>query len=518
MLDNLLKKTLLAALLALAACSGEAAREAQQEAIQAAEAARDAAVEHAAAAAEAARAAAKAASETTTAAAESLKASRDAASKQLGDAVEAARRFAAASQADLTTKLNTELAAIDAKKAELDARVAGASEDVRSTVALFVAAVDAKRQLLAARVSQLQSATGDAWQDLQPGLEASLASLEEALATAGSRFDKTLEGQKPSGPAADWQPLPPKELFEVVTVIDGDTIHIMRNGKKEKLRLLSVDTEEKLSNAPYNESKPETLFGEECKLWAIDLFKGLEDENGVSHLGLLFPDGKEEYDVYGRLLCEVVLPDGTDFNLLLVKEGRSPYFTKYGYSQICHAAFLAAEEEARALQLGIWNPDCNKPAAAGEPWHKRDYDTLIPWWRARAEAVESFRQQQAANPDSVLSAEDVPALEEAVERCNLTGYLVSIFGVVDRTFDEDDGSLTVLFRANKDQPAFRAHLSPDLRDSYSHLDLPRRMDAGKQNYLFAVGKLERGARGFDIQITDPHSLRLAAPDPESLPK
>ena len=510
----MLKKSLLLALLALAACSGDAAREARQEASKAAETARIALQEHAAAAADSARAAATAAGESAATAAEGLAASRDAAGKQLAVAAQAARRFLVGSKDDLVTKLNEELATVDAKKAELDAKIATASDDVRSNVALFVAAVDAKRQLLAAKVDQLKSASGEGWEQLQPALENSLGSLEEALTSAGKRVQATLDAKKPSGPSANWHPLPPKQLFDVVSVIDGDTIHILRAGKKEKLRLLSVDTEEKLSNAPYSEEKPETLYGEETKLWAIDLFAGLADENGVSHVGLLFPGGNEENDVYGRLLCQVLLPDGTDFNLKLVKEGRSPYFTKYGYSEICHAAFEAAEAEARKLELGIWNPDCNKPAAAGEPWHKRDYASLLPWWHARAEAVEAFRQQRAANPDAVVATEDVPGLEAGVERCGLTGYLISVFGVIDRTFDEDDGSLTVLFRSNQGEPAVRAHLSAAVRPSYASLDLPHRMESGKQNYLFAVGELVRGPRGFDVDITDAHSLRLGAPDPE----
>jgi len=513
MLDAKFKKILSIALLALTACGSESAQEARNEAAKAVEATKAAVQEHATAAAESAKAATAAAKAKAGEAADKLADSRDAAKQQIGAAASAALRFAADTKEDLDVALGAELERLDGKKAELDAKLAAASEDVRSRFVLFAAAVDVKRSIFDTKASEFSAADDDAWVNLQPGLESSLANIEKSIDKASQLVDKAIEDQSPSGPSADWHPAPPRELFEIVKVVDGDTIHIMRNGKKEKLRLLSVDTEEKLSGQPYSEAKPETLYGEETKLWAIDLFAALEDEDGVSHLGLLFPNGEEEYDVYGRLLCEVILPDGTDYDLQLVKEGRSPYFMKYGYSRICHAAFEAAELEAREKKLGIWNPDCNKPAAEGEPWHKRNYDEIIPWWRARADAVEAFRQQQKANPESAVSAEDQAGMEAAVKRCDLTGYMVSVFGVVDRTFDEDDGSLTLLFRTPKGQTAFRAHIPAALRANYEKLDLQHRNEALRQNYLFAVGKLVNGERGFDITITDAHSLRLGAPDP-----
>ena len=41
----------------------------------------------------------------------------------------------------------------------------------------------------------------------------------------------------------DCQVEKPEKLFTVERVVDGDTIYIQRNGEREKLRLLSVDTE-----------------------------------------------------------------------------------------------------------------------------------------------------------------------------------------------------------------------------------------------------------------------------------
>ena len=129
----------------------------------------------------------------------------------------------------------------------------------------------------------------------------------------------------------------PAELFEVVRIVDGDTLHILREGQTEKLRLLSVDTEEKIiPGRKGSASKPQTVFGEETRLWTEAYLEDYRDASGKLSIGLAFPGGKEARDVYGRLLCHVVMPDGTDFNLLLVELGKSPYFNKYGNSLISH--------------------------------------------------------------------------------------------------------------------------------------------------------------------------------------
>ena len=56
---------------------------------------------------------------------------------------------------------------------------------------------------------------------------------------------------------------------------------------------------------------------------------------------------------YGRLLAYVYL-NGQNFNLELVREGWSPYYTKYGTSEKHHTEFIKAENEARSRGYNIW--------------------------------------------------------------------------------------------------------------------------------------------------------------------
>ena len=136
--------------------------------------------------------------------------------------------------------------------------------------------------------------------------------------------------------------------YQVVRVVDGDTIVIRYNGKYEKVRLLCVDTPEsvhpdKKQNIPmgkvasrYTQKK---LIGK-----SVDLEFELKRLRGY----------------YGRLLAYVFV-DGQNLNLDLVRQGLSPYYTKYGKSEKYDAEFRAAEKQARKEKLNIWgDPELTK--------------------------------------------------------------------------------------------------------------------------------------------------------------
>jgi micrococcal nuclease len=63
---------------------------------------------------------------------------------------------------------------------------------------------------------------------------------------------------------------------------------------------------------------------------------------------------------YGRLLAYVFV-DKKNFNIGLVRQGLSPYYTKYGKSQKYDSEFRAAEKQARKDKLNIWgDPELTK--------------------------------------------------------------------------------------------------------------------------------------------------------------
>ncbi|MFT4541253.1 MAG: endonuclease YncB(thermonuclease family) [Planctomycetota bacterium] len=310
-------------------------------------------------------------------------------------------------------------------------------------------------------------------------------------------------------------PSRPTELFDIVRVVDGDTVHIQRAGEVEKLRLLSVDTEEKLSGRGGSATKPETVYGEECALWAQKFFAELVDEGQTPQMGLRFPDGLEERDVYGRLLCHVILPDGRDFNLMLVELGKSPYFNKYGNSRICHKAFVAAQKSARAKQLGIWNPSTNKSEDPEAEIAVRPYGRLLPWWQARADAIDGFRERKQAEgegaPPSRLVASD---MADDLEAALAGDAPVEVFGQIFRIFDEDDGSRTVLFRATDKDRALRVRIAKNQLAAHAALGLDQTLEEFKQNYLYVKGALTKGERGFELRTKGAQAWSKAGPEPQ----
>jgi micrococcal nuclease len=303
----------------------------------------------------------------------------------------------------------------------------------------------------------------------------------------------------------------PTELFEVVKVVDGDTIHVLRNGKVEKLRLLSVDTEEQISggSANPNSTKPPTVFGEECALWAREYFAGLHQQDGKTRVGLAFPHGVEKHDAFGRLLCDVILPDGTNYNLMLVEKGKSPYFDKYGWSETDHEAFVAAQKSAQAQKIGIWDPHTNAPTTPGVPAAKRPYDKLVPWWDARAVAVDAFRHASAKKDANVVDAEDPKALAAAVQ----SGDRVRIFGEIGAVKDQPDGAVQVDFRATSRNQALVVIVPPSALKQAWSFDLRAAAQEFHQNYVWLDARIVKGpGTSFRATAEEAKDWKLAGPE------
>ena len=335
---------------------------------------------------------------------------------------------------------------------------------------------------------------------------------DQSPAEAPLQLAPTVQSKPERGPRE--QPLhsPPSELFLVTRVVDGDTIHVERAGEVEKLRLLSVDTEEVIrGGGNSNTSKPQTVYGTQCAEWAKSYFDAQADEAGETHVGLWFPDGKEARDVYGRLLCHVVLRDGTDFNLLLLEKGKSPYFNKYGNSAEFDAEFRAAQSVAREALLGIWNPETNQATTPDTPSIKRPYETLMPWWEARAQAIDELRTKRTKDPMRIVDAGEPDQLEATTRASAPSPANVEVFGAPDRVFDEKDGSQTVLFRTSDRGRALRVRIPKEAVSNHAALDLADISKELRQNYVWVTGAMRWTGRGYEIISGGPKTWRVADP-------
>ena len=141
------------------------------------------------------------------------------------------------------------------------------------------------------------------------------------------------------------------EEWRVSRVVDGDTIEVTRGGRKEKVRLIGINTPETVGPR-----RPVECFGREASAFAERL---LEGENVT-----LVPDeSQDNQDRYGRLLRYVMLDD-TNVNRLLIDRGYAYEYT-YEVPYIYQTEFKAVEQAARLSGRGLWAPGaCETPTEA----------------------------------------------------------------------------------------------------------------------------------------------------------
>lgn len=131
--------------------------------------------------------------------------------------------------------------------------------------------------------------------------------------------------------------------YQVVKVVDGDTLDVSINDKIERLRLIGIDTPETV-----DPRKSVQCFGKEASSKAKELLMG-------KRVSLEMDDTQGERDKYKRLLRYVFLPDGTNFNLFMIEEGYAHEYT-YHLPYKYQAEFKNAQRSAMENQKGLWSP------------------------------------------------------------------------------------------------------------------------------------------------------------------
>jgi len=166
------------------------------------------------------------------------------------------------------------------------------------------------------------------------------------------------------------------EQYKVLRVVDGDTIDINYHGSKERIRLLCVNTPESV----HPDKKQNIPMGKVASNYA-------KERLSEKYIELEFE--KRKRGNYGRLLAYVFV-DGQNFNLEIVRQGLSPYYAKYGFSEKYDQEFRQAEKVARKEGLNIW----------GDPELTEKYLRLKSKWgqyRSSAESTESQAQDMEWN-------------------------------------------------------------------------------------------------------------------------
>ncbi len=130
------------------------------------------------------------------------------------------------------------------------------------------------------------------------------------------------------------------ETYQVVAVVDGDTIKVDYHGKTTSVRLIGVNTPETV-----DPRKDVECFGEEASQFLRSLLEGKAVR--------LEPDiSQSDRDKYDRLLRYIYL-DGEDVSLTIIQNGYGYEYT-YNVPYQKQVRYRAAQTEAENGKRGLW--------------------------------------------------------------------------------------------------------------------------------------------------------------------
>ncbi len=127
---------------------------------------------------------------------------------------------------------------------------------------------------------------------------------------------------------------------KITKVVDGDTMHISYDDRKETIRLLLVDTPETVD--PNKEVQP---FGPEASKYAHEI---LDDKDVSIEIDV------SERDKYGRLLCYLWI-DGKMFNEMLRVKGLARVAYVYPPNIKYVDQYRDTQKGAQLAGMGIWS-------------------------------------------------------------------------------------------------------------------------------------------------------------------
>lgn len=142
--------------------------------------------------------------------------------------------------------------------------------------------------------------------------------------------------------------------YEVIKVIDGDTIDVQIDGTVQRLRLIGLNTPETV-----DPRKPVECFGKEASDKAKELLFG-------KRVRLELDTTQQNSDIYGRLLRYVFLEDGLFYNKYMIEHGFAYEYT-YRVPYYYQKEFKDAQRIAQEKGIGLWGPLCNIVSLSDTP-------------------------------------------------------------------------------------------------------------------------------------------------------
>jgi micrococcal nuclease len=129
-----------------------------------------------------------------------------------------------------------------------------------------------------------------------------------------------------------------QDFYLCTRVVDGDTIIVRINGKKERVRIIGVVTPE-----TKHPKKPVQYFGKEASAFTERMVEGKKVRLEYDF---------QKRDKYKRILAYVYLEDGTFLNAEIVKQGYGFAYTRFSFKYL--EDFRGYEREAKENKRGLW--------------------------------------------------------------------------------------------------------------------------------------------------------------------
>jgi micrococcal nuclease len=165
---------------------------------------------------------------------------------------------------------------------------------------------------------------------------------EEIKRVETPSFEKTKPEEKIEEKKEEVEPK--KETYEVIKVVDGDTIDVEINGVEERIRIIGINSPESV-----DPGKPVECFANEASNKAKEL---LENKS----VTLEADNTQTNKDKYNRLLRHIFLEDGTNFAETIIRDGHAYEYT-YDLPYKYQSEYKRAEKEARENKRGLWADD-----------------------------------------------------------------------------------------------------------------------------------------------------------------
>lgn len=160
---------------------------------------------------------------------------------------------------------------------------------------------------------------------------------------------------RPSATPADLPTsVPDTTLYDVVSVIDGDTIKVNYAGKTTSVRLIGIDAPETVDSRV-----TPGCFGAEASAYLKSILSGQQ-------VILEADPTQSDRDKYDRLLRYVYL-NGEDIGLGIISGGYGYEYT-YDAPYAKQSSYKTAESEAKQAGRGLWAPGvCDGNSSSAEP-------------------------------------------------------------------------------------------------------------------------------------------------------